>query len=118
MRDPDEALQHGRDRKMNEEILGDFGAVAQQALQMSPQRRLLQTGAEAALELLEIPQQPAHARPCALIEHRRVPSNWQLAQRVLSVANFSLCVYLGARCGRAAAATQCSASRTAAPFRR
>jgi hypothetical protein len=32
---------------------------------------LLQPGAEAALELLEIPQQPTHARPGALIEHWR-----------------------------------------------
>ena len=46
-------------------------AVAQQPLQIAAQGRVLQAGTEAVLELLEIPQQPAYARPCALIEHRR-----------------------------------------------
>ena len=45
--------------------------VAQHALQVAPKRHLLQAGTEAALELLEIPQQPAYARPRALIEHWR-----------------------------------------------
>ena len=49
--------------------------VAQQALQVATQRHRLQPGTEAALELLQIPQQSTHARPRALIEHwpRSVP---------------------------------------------
>src|SRR5206468_12156926 len=46
-------------------------AVAQQTLEIPTQRHLLQPVAEAALVLLEISQQPANARPRALIEHRR-----------------------------------------------
>jgi hypothetical protein len=44
--------------------------VAQHALQIAAQRRLLQRRTEAAFELLQISQQSAHARPRALIEHR------------------------------------------------
>ena len=44
--------------------------VSEQALQVAAQRRRLQPGTEGALELLQITQQPTHARPCALIEHQ------------------------------------------------
>ena len=46
------------------------GTVPEQALQVATQRRRVQPGTEGALELLQIAQQPTHAWPCALIEHR------------------------------------------------